>query len=120
MSFVSIDTAKRLKKAGFPEPDTWVPGQVWFEHGFTIAGKINYIHVDGIPDCHEDHRFYGATIPELLPPGFMLYFHDDKWCAGDGYGVLFVHKDAIEVSALAWLSKHEPPKSIPQQGDEPF
>ena len=120
MSFVSIDTARRLKKAGFPEPDTWVPGQVWFEHGFTMAGKINYVHVDGIPDCHEDHRFYAPAIQELLPPGFMLYFHNDKWCADDGYGVLFVHKDAIEVSALAWLSKHEPPKSIPQQGDEPF
>lgn len=91
MQHVTIETARRLKDAGFPQP---VPqrGQVWYnnsgrEYVITLSdnlGMCDYVTPSGhlwLGRGLNDGEVYAPTATDILQhlPGWCLYFEDWIW-----------------------------------------
>lgn len=111
MQTVTFETAKKLKEAGFEQPNP--VGDYWYiEHStkdggppFSIARGEFLVHN---PDYMKD-AIYAPTATELLPLGYCLQKQDGYWAASnifvvDGNDIInFNDPNPAEAAAQAWL-----------------
>ena len=124
---VGFGTAKRLKKAGFPQPEKRI-GQIWYGDRlngafrnycpFFIGKMLNsYRCLDGQRILLENHIFASTATDILKELGrsWNLFFDSSTsrpraWiCFSDGMQDPNMFQDAnpAEACAAAWLSIHE-------------
>jgi hypothetical protein len=126
MDIVSFETAKKLKEAGFPQPEPAV-GQVWYnEIGFPslltrnmgegewrfvllASGEVRFDLVDF------GRTFFAPTATDILP---LLGESYGLNCEGDGWQVFWMsswgyedtiaeHANPAEACAAAWLKNKQ-------------
>lgn len=112
MTHVTFETAKRLKEAGFPQPEQTVPGSAWF------SGKTLWIM--GASDAIlPPHRWF-AAIPTFAPTatdilaqmlGWSLEYTENGWVCFES--ILGGHRDftpnsnPAEACAEAWFFEQD-------------
>lgn len=113
MDIVSFETAKRLRDAGFPQPETVELGQFWYS-----AGELWLIQAPFRTGIHPFKWFasYPAYAPELtemlkeLPTHNLVFRHDKKeWACVPTTDTATISNatSASEAVAAAWLLAFE-------------
>jgi len=115
MQVVSFETAKRLKEAGFPQPEKLTHGQFYYsEHGHLFR----YTH-----GPQYENTFFAPSATDILKElgrRFILgYEKNGWWCektqhvyeVADGMQVTasYNHENPAEACAAAWLAKNAKP-----------
>jgi hypothetical protein len=123
---VTFETAKRLKEAGFPQPEQRI-WQVWynaFGHGclivwaehstkrFAVFNMAENVRID-LPSF--DLYTFAPTATDILEQEEMsncsLYRHFSKWCVKNQFHFmefdLYENDNPAEAAAAAWLQIHE-------------
>jgi hypothetical protein len=113
MDIVTFETARRMKSAGFPQPDYVEDGYFYILSQDT---PVNFVHVSGINT--QDAAFAPTATDILLElPDYALVFDDSQRPPGfTCYDTLRqnpseypkTHENPAEAAALAWLGIHEP------------
>lgn len=107
MQTVTFETAKKLKEAGFPQPNP--VGDYWYiEHStkdggppFSIARGEFLVHN---PEYIND-AIYAPTATELLPEDWLLMREGPNWICQhfeDSHKYV-IDDNPAETAALAWL-----------------
>ena len=111
MSHVTPETARRLKDAGFQQPEKPGIGQAWI---FDIADHVltvgSVIEIQGIPIIMGNAEVFCPTATDIMQhlPGWYLAFSknqfvclsfDEEGSAPDS----FVHENPAEACAKAWF-----------------
>lgn len=129
-NIVSFETAKRLKEAGFPQPEPEF-GQFWY-NGSDLLVVVKYLGAKEWIACPLSGanwtRLFSAAFqrpivfgePVFAPsatdilrelgPGFVLYFDSPgRWVLSENnpYGLCTNHENPAEASAEAWLKLNE-------------
>jgi len=115
---LSVETAKKLKEAGFPEPEPKA-GQTWFyttinEHfiltdGLTQTAALRRLISDGAIYCPSVQDFMeqmpGAVI-KTTGGHYGLFFNE-----GSSDEIVFTDANLLEACALAWLHLNKKPEA---------
>lgn len=108
MQTVSFETAKKLKEAGFPQPEKYQPGMVAY---YELAGGENQWSLltpaetlltnDDVGEVIA----YAPTATELLPEDWLLMREGPNWICQhfeDSHKYV-IDDNPAETAALAWL-----------------
>jgi hypothetical protein len=91
-NLVTNETSKKLKYAGFPQPDFAV-GQIWYNEGgipYVIVGyreldntfkarRVDSYYSSSIHIGDKDDLSYAASVTDLIPKHFLLQRNDAEW-----------------------------------------
>jgi hypothetical protein len=132
MDVVSFETAKKLKEAGFPQPEPAF-GQVWYESagspiivtsgweaGFAFVGPRSAMaQTTYMKRFQEQNGVFAPTATDILKaiqseystPCLIFDFKDGQWEVGDfshsEWYTMTSHKtNPAEACAAAWLANH--------------
>lgn len=117
MELLSFETAKRLKDAGFTQPDSLF-GQMWYTKDGNILIAINFFssidHRENIIMFNPEEHYFAPTAAEILkelPEDHFLQhangmFFISYYC-DNGETVQHKGKNLLEVGAAAWLDINE-------------
>lgn len=96
-NYVTFETAKKLKEAGFPQPEPFPVGQVWY--------CLVYGTWFPLPQMRGSNSIYAPTATELLLDGWSLVRERIDYCAAKD-GVRFTEwvTSPAEAAASAWLN----------------
>ncbi len=127
MNIVSFETAKRLKEAGFPQPE-FATGQIWYNsfgvetfvgkmdvseegtHVFFHCFSLSTARVDRIVPIHEG-AFFAPSAEELLRElgqDYIAEYDGQKFVISQALAFVGLYTESehpilVEALALAWL-----------------
>ena len=109
MSHVTPETARRLKDAGFQQPEKPGIGQAWI---FDIADHVltvgSVIEIQGIPIIMGNAEVFCPTATDIMQhlPGWALEFTENEWICyyrETGFDDFVGHRNPAEAAAEAWF-----------------
>ena len=104
MQTVSFETAKKLKEAGFPQPEMDIVAGISFWPEGTFFYDGDSLQVSGCISWAE-HHIYAPTATELLPEDWLLMREGPNWICQhfeDSHKYV-IDDNPAETAALAWL-----------------
>ena len=119
MNHVSAETARKLKDAGFPMPETVAPGSAWYPPGGSVKifGSTVEAPAETLAYVKAHDWAYAPSPADILRNSpdewaLLLRFEDGYFQAGtyDDWGEWCLwagHEDAAEACALAWLKEKQ-------------
>ncbi len=112
MDIVSFETAKKLKNAGFPQPE-----YIQLGFGYTDDGPRFYIEDCSFPKGGVDGMCYAPTATDILRVLWFLFDlkfgGNGKWLVcranslSDGPSPFHEHDNSAEACAAAWLEENK-------------
>ena len=115
---VSFETAKRLKEAGFPQPEY----ELYFSDEFMQDGYLDFDEFSG--NCRYSGDFFAPSATDILPKLYTgvtdgtewsIVFRGKNWSCvkrqwteqGQSVFAWYDHENPAEACAAAYLSIHE-------------
>jgi len=103
MNTVTFETAKRLKEAGFPQPEPEF-GQVWYSPNGAIRviyiKTYDLVFAPSATDILKEIPFFGSL-------SFEVYETRFEFRVWEGLKLIAKNENPHEAAALAWLSIQE-------------
>ncbi len=125
MNYVTNETARRLKSAGFPQPESDI-FQVWYTRTQTIIQVVHFDNEQNAPVVYScgsayyerrpfENLVYAPTATDILREldenHFLTTLLDGRFCValfvGSGDSI---HNNPAEACAAAWLALNEKEK----------